>query len=306
MEQRRHNSSSRKRRSRRRRVQRRRRMQVLFGLLLFCSILVLTVFYMFFQSFVSKYPTDRFCKNIFIGSFDVSGMTKKEAEKTMEKYLASGRQASVVMQVGEKEETATLEELGLHYKDLKRQINTAFNYGKAGSLWQRFWQLKKLSGEKKVFKENYTLNKKQVKKVMDERIVPLTDHAQNATMERDGKEFKIIEEKQGKTIDIDKSAAAISSHLNNGWDRKDFSIKMVQRVEKPKVKAGDLKTVKDELGSYSTDAGGGERLQNLKTGVEKLDGTVLAPGGEISVHDATAPYDKEHGYVAAGSYEDDI
>ena len=63
---------------------------------------------MFFQSFVSKYPTDRFCKNIFIGSFDVSGMTKKEAEKTMEKYLASGRQASVVMQVGEKEETAKL------------------------------------------------------------------------------------------------------------------------------------------------------------------------------------------------------
>lgn len=303
MEQKRHNSSSSKRRSRRRRIQRRRRMQVLFSLLLFCSILVLAVSYMFFQRFVSRYPADKFCRYVFIGSFDVSGMTKKEVEKMMEEHLSSGRQASVVMRVGEKEESATLEELGLGYKDLKRQIKTAFDYGKTGSLWQRFWQLKKLSGEKKVFKENYTLSKKRVKKVMDERIVPLTDHAQNATMERKGKEFKIIAEKQGKTIDIDKSAAAISNHLNSGWNRKDFEIEMVLRDEKPTVKADDLESVKDELGSYSTDAGGGERLQNLKTGVEKIDGTVLAPGEEISVHDVTAPYDKEHGYVAAGSYE---
>ena len=27
------------------------------------------------------------------------------------------------------------------------------------------------------------------------------------------------------------------------------------------------------------------------------------PGDEVSVHDATAPYDEEHGYVPAGSYE---
>ena len=165
MEQKRHNSSSSKRRSRRRRIQRRRRMQVLFSLLLFCSILVLAVSYMFFQRFVSRYPADKFCGNVFIGSFDVSGMTKKEVEKMMEEHLSSGRQASVVMQVGEKEESATLEELGLGYKDLKRQIKTAFDYGKTGSLWQRFWKLKKLSGEKKVFKENYTLSKKQVKEL---------------------------------------------------------------------------------------------------------------------------------------------
>lgn len=78
---------------------------------------------------------------------------------------------------------------------------------------------------------------------------------------------------------------------------------MTQIDEKPSVRAEELKSVKDVLGSYSTDAGGGERWQNLKTGVEKIDGTVLAPGEEISIHDVTAPYDAEHGYVAAGSYE---
>lgn len=278
-------------------------MQVLFGLLLFYSILVLSISYVILKGYVSKYPGDRICKNIFIGSADVSGMTKQEAEDEMAKLLAAGRQATVTMQVDDQEEAASLEELGLGYRDIKKQVKAAYDYGKAGSLWHRFWKLKKLSGEKQVIKADYVLSKKQVKKLMDERIVPLADHARNATMERKGQEFRIIEEKQGKTVDTEKSAAALLKHLNDGWDQKDFTVRMVQKEEKPTVKAADLKTVKDKLGSYSTDAGGGERLQNLKTGVEKLNGTVLAPGEEISVHDATAPYDKEHGYVAAGSYE---
>ncbi len=303
MEPERHKRSSRKRKNRRKRIQRRRRMQVLFGLLLSCAILVLSVSYVFFRHFVSEYPADRICDNVFIGSADVSGMTKKEAEAVMAERLSLGQQATVTMKVGGKEENVSLEELGLNYKDIKKQIKTAFDYGKAGSLWQRYWQLKGLSKNKKVLKENYRLSKKQVKKIMNERIIPLADHAQNATMERKGKEFKIIAEKKGKTIDIGKSSAAVIKHLNRGWDQKDFAVEMVQKEDVPTVRAVDLKMVKDELGSYSTDAGGGERLQNLKTGVEKLNGTVLGPGEEISVHDATAPYDKEHGYVAAGSYE---
>ena len=75
------------------------------------------------------------------------------------------------------------------------------------------------------------------------------------------------------------------------------------KKEKPKVKEKDLESVTDELGSFSTDAGGGERWKNLKTGAEMLNGTVLMPGEEASVHDLTAPYDEEHGYVPAGSYE---
>ena len=43
--------------------------------------------------------------------------------------------------------------------------------------------------------------------------------------------------------------------------------------------------------------------QNLSTGVGKLNGTILMPGESLSVCDATAPYDAEHGYVEAGSYE---
>lgn len=278
-------------------------MQVLFGFLLFCSITILSVSYALLQRFVSEYPTDRICKNIFIGFADVSGMTEKEAEKRLIEQLNEGKQATLTMKVGKKKETATLEELGLDYVDVKKQVKAAYDYGKSGSLWKRFWQLRKLSGEKKVFEENYILSKKKLENFIEEKIDPLADHAQNATMERKGGKFKIIAERQGKTIDIDRSASAVVQYLNRGWDRKDIVLEAVQKDEIPSVKSEDLKTVTDELGSYSTDAGGGERWQNLKTGVEKINGTVLAPGEEISIHDVTAPYDAEHGYVAAGSYE---
>lgn len=278
-------------------------MQVLFGLLLFCSIFVLGISYIILQHFVSKYPDDEIYENIFIGSVDVSGMTEGEAQEMMEQRLDSGRQAAVIMRVGGKEESVLLKELKLSYKDMKKQVKAAFNYGKTGSLWQRFWRLKKLTKEKKVFRENYILSDKQIKAFMDEQIIPLADHAQNATMKRKGDGFEIIKEKRGKTVDVDKSVSAILKYLNDGWDLKDFALEMIQKEEQPVVKEKDLESVKDELGSYSTDAGGGERLKNLKTGVEKLNGTVLGAGEEISVHDVTAPYDKEHGYVAAGSYE---
>ena len=59
----------------------------------------------------------------------------------------------------------------------------------------------------------------------------------------------------------------------------------------------------DELGSFSTYAGGGQRWTNLKTGVGKLNGVILMPGEELSVYDTTAPYDEEHGYVEGTAYE---
>ena len=92
-------------------------------------------------------------------------------------------------------------------------------------------------------------------------------------------------------------------YLNEEWNYQDFQYTVVLKVEKPKVKAAELESIKDELGTFSTDAGGGTRWQNLKTGIGKINGLVLMPGEEVSVHDVTAPYDAEHGYVAAGSYE---
>lgn len=296
-------SGVRRRKNRRRAIQRRKRQRALFGLILFCLIIIFGTAYFVMNRYVSKSPDDRICDNIYISAVNVSGMTKKQAAAAMEDYLAENSQTEVTLKVGKKSAKATLEELGLSYKNIEKTVDAAYNYGKSGGLLKRYRNLKKLSKEKLVLNERYVLQAKTAKKFLKKKAVPLTNHAVNASMEKTSDGFQITAEKEGKTLNVKKSVAAVEKKLNNGWKKKAFSVKMVQKKENPTVTEKDLKTVKDKLGSYSTDAGGGERRQNLKTGVEKINGTVLAPGEEMSVHDVTAPYDEEHGYVAAGSYE---
>lgn len=295
--------NNRRKNNRRRMRQRRRRRRLLFGLTLVCLVLVFGVAYLLLQKSVSKYPKDKICKNIYIGAIDVSGLTKEKALQKMEKHLEESKAAKVTMKVDKKAAEASLENFGVSYKDIEKTVKTACDYGKKGSLWKRYWALRKLSKEKLVLKENYILDKKAAAKTINKEAVPLANHAVNASMTKTADGFNITSAKKGETVDIDKSIASVKKKLNQGWDYKDFAVKMTLKEEKPTVRKKDLETITDKLGSFSTDAGGGERWQNLKTGVEKINGTILAPGQEVSVHDMTAPYDKEHGYVAAGSYE---
>lgn len=293
-----------RRRNRKKRIrQRQKKRRIQIGLLLCCVLCALLIPYIVLRYQVSKYPKHKIYDNIYIGSVDVSGMTKKEAVQAMEKALKESRKVKVTMKVDQKSAKASLKTMGIAYKDIEKTVSQAFQYGKKGTVLSRYRKIRKLSKEKYIIQEKYILDKKKSVKAIEKKAVPLADHAVDATMIRTETGFRIIKEEQGETVDIEKSVSAIKKKLNSGWNYKEFSVTMTKKAEKPTVTEKDLETVTDELGSFSTDAGGGERLQNLKTGVGKLNGLVVAPGEEISVHDVTAPYDKEHGYVAAGSYE---
>lgn len=284
-------------------LRRKRRRQVLFGFILVCILLVWGISYFLLYRFVSKYPQNKICDNIYIGSVNVSGMTKDKAVKELEKHLKKDRETKVTLKVQKKSVEVTLEELGLNYGKVEKVAQKAVDYGKKGSVFSRYSKLRKLKKEKVVFEKNIDIKDKAAKATLKEKAVPLAAHAVDASITIKDSKPTITKAKEGKTVDITKSIEVLEEYLNTKWKHKDFSIKMVMKQEKPKVKEKDLESVTDELGSFSTDAGGGERWKNLKTGAKMLNGTVLMPGEEASVHDLTAPYDEEHGYVPAGSYE---
>ncbi len=293
-----------KRRISKRRLRRRRqRAKLIFGLSALCVILILAGVYLYLNKYVSKYPTDQACENIYIGPIEVSGLTAQEAQVVLEEHLQKMQNIKMTMKVGEKGADVILGDAELNYSEMNQTIKEAIGYGKTGNLLQRYRAIKALQKEKKVLKENLVLNEDILKDVIKEKAVPLANHAVDATIEKSGTGFTITEEKEGKTIAVNKSVEAIVKYLNGKWKYEDFSIDLVQKKEKPGIKAADLESIQDELGTFSTDAGGGERWKNLETGVGKVNGTVLLPGEEASVHALTAPYDEEHGYVAAGSYE---
>lgn len=295
----------RKRRRKKKRMSklRRQRRRILLCLGFLCLAIVFGVSYGVLYHYVNGFPKEKICDNIYIGAVNVSGMSEAEAKNELMEHLKEDQALTLTMQVDKKSQEASLEEMGLGYQDLDKTVQKAVNYGKKGSLWKRYRQLKKLKKEKVVFDESFVLDEEKAGTVINERIIPLANHAVDASIEKNSTGFKIKEEKEGKTVNIEASIQEIEKVLNTSWKHESLTVEMVQKKEKPKVVSADLETIQDELGAFSTDAGGGERWQNLKTGVEHLNGTVLMPGEELSVHDKTAPYDAEHGYVEAGSYE---
>lgn len=292
----------RRRRMTRKQARMRRRMR-LAGFGLASCIAILGIVCGVLYHYVSRFPDDKIADHVYIGCVNLSGLSAEEAEKKLTQQKEADQKLTVSLTVENQSADATLEEYGLDYKDITANVKKAMNYGKSGGLFVRYKELRKLSKEKVVLNPEYVLDQKVAKSILEERAVPLAKHARNATITKNGSELQIQKEETGETIDKSGTIKAIKKYLNDAWTHESFTMKASVKEENPTVTEKDLSTIQDELGSFSTDAGGGERWKNLKNGVEKLNGTVVMPGEQISVHDATAPYDEEHGYVQAGSYE---
>ncbi len=260
--------------------------------------------YLALSHYVGKTDKDVICDNVFIGTMDVSGMTEREAAEALQAQLTTDEGRMAVLKLREHNIEASLKELGFDSPDMKKLAKKAVDYGKKDSVWKRYRQMKKLEDEAYVLKENYTVDEKAVKALLEEKAVPLLQGPEDAyiTRNEDGT-LNIVDEKEGETIDEDGMVQNISDYLNEEWKHEAFSLELAVIKEKPEIVRADLEQVTDELGSYTTDAGGGQRWTNLKTGVGKLNGIILKPGEELSVYDTTAPYDEEHGYVEGTAYE---
>lgn len=281
---------------------RRRKQQLLAGIILAGIVLVLGGCNFIMYKSVSKYSKDVICDNIYIGNVDVSGMSKKEAEAAVKEQLEADKQLTVSVQAAGGQAEGTLEELGLKYKGVGKAVDKAINYGKKGSLWSRYWKLRRTS-RKVVIEEELVLDREAGESILTMRADSLTNRAKNATITREGEGFRIEKEQDGEAIDVSDALIRIEKYLNDNWDHKEFSVTADVVKEKPSVTAEDLESISDELGAFSTDAGSGERIQNLKTGVAKLSDVVLMPGEVLSVEERTKPYTEENGYVLGGSYE---
>ncbi len=282
---------------------RRKKAQILAVFIFVCAVLVLGITNLVLNRYVSKFPEDVIADNVFVGATDVSGMSKDEARAVLEARLEEDKAVAVSVQVGEQRAEGTLAEYGLAYKDLGRTVDKAMGYGKEGSLWSRFWKLRRLGKKKAVLGEDLILSKEAGAEILAERAAPLARRAKSATLVQGEEGFSIEKEEEGEIVNISESLKRIQSYLNDGWNHTAVNVGAVIDAEKPAVTAEDLEGIEDQLGYFATDAGSGERLQNLRNGVEKMSHFILMPGEEVSVEERTKPYTAENGYVLGDSYE---
>lgn len=251
---------------------------------------------------LSMYPKDVINDNIYIGNVEVGGDSIEQAAKELDSQLEETKKLSVTMKVGEKEETITLEDLGIQYEDKEGLVQQAFDYGKKGDPFSRYRKLHGLSKEPHVIDAVYTLDQTKAETMLEEKVASLASRAENARLETSGDKVEIIDAVEGKTVDVPNSIKKIEELLNKNWDYTNISLEMEQIKEQPEITAKDLEQMTDVLGYYSTYVGTGEKRTNVENGANRLNGTILKPGEEIAVDGAMGPFDAEHGYILGNSY----
>ena len=289
---------------RKRKAEKHKKAVLVLGLFFMCFLLIYGAFYLAFYLKVRKIPANRMCEGIYIGRTEVSRLTKKEAQKLVDQKEIEYGQDSITFEAEGKQAQATLAELGFEIQNEEKLIDEAMQYGKEGGVFHRFFQIRKLKKEKKTFKPEYTVDKETAGSVLKERVNVLLTGASDASIQRTGGQFVVTEEKDGVELDEEATITELYTFLNQKWDGQSGSIRVVEKVQKPKVTKEQLSTIQDNLGSFSTYCGSGQsRVTNIQVGTGKINGTVLMPGEEFSAGSAMRPFTQEAGYVEAGAYE---
>ena len=268
------------------------------------SVIVLfLVAYFAMYRYVNKTDAKVIHDHVYIGETDVSGMNEEEAKQALLAKVEEYGEAKATIKVGEEATEATLQELGLSMDNVDKTVKQAISYGKQGSVWKRWNQIRKLKKENKVFDDDFALDTEKMSAVIAEKAQPLEVRAQNATIRHTGNGFEITDEVEGTIIDTNTSIEKLTEYLNTEWDYKDLEFEVIQTVEEPEIRREDLESIQDELGSFYTAAGSGTRVTNIARATELINGTVLMPGETYSVEQATVPYTEENGYVSGSAYE---
>jgi len=283
---------------------RRKRRLLLSGL--FCAVffLLFGIVSISMYSYVRKFPKDVIAQNVYIGFIDVSGKTKEEGETLLLENEKNVGDCIVSFIVGEQKVDLYLKDVTISYKEKERMLEEAISYGKKGNFYSRYWKLKKLKKEGMTIADGFQIDQELLYTFLEQQVKPHSTLAIDASVTKDGENFVITKEKEGKTLDIIETTKECIKHLNEEWNYEGFQITVTEKVDKPKIIAKDLEDIKDLLGSYVTDAGGGARVQNIQVGIEKLNGTVLMSGEELSFLSKTVPFTQENGYVKAGAFEE--
>lgn len=283
----------------------RQRSLMIKGALVLGLILVIGLAgYLALRSSVNKVAKDTICDNIYIEDVDVSGMKAKEAKAALEAKVAEYRTMAVTLTAEEANAEVLLSDLGFEVKNIDKLVEKAVSYGKEGSVWSRYSQMKDLEDQKKVFHAAYKVDAEAVATTIATKIPHLENEAKDATITRQNGAFVITDEVKGVAIDAAESAKMIETYFNEEWEKDGGSITLVTKVEDPRVTRAQLETIRDVLGTFTTNCGtGGGRVQNIKAGAAHINGKVLMPGEEYSANAAMEPYTAENGFTEAGSYE---
>lgn len=249
-------------------------------------------------------------KGVYIGPVDIGGMTLEEAKAETEKYIDSLKAKTATLSIGsigDEVDTAiaTMEDFGLTWTN-ENVLKEALALGKSGNLIKRYKDKKDIENHNVIYELDFDVDQEKIIQVLEERCRPFEIEMINATLKKTQNGFTTTDEKIGKSIDVEVSAAQIFRYLEE-WDyaQKDLQFDIVTRIEMPTVTKAMCELVSNTpMATYTTEYtnSGASRTANIDVSAEKINGAVLMPGEEFSTLTYMTPFTASNGYHPAGSY----
>lgn len=268
-------------------------------------VTVLVVLFLIFKGHLNKLDgKDKIAKGIHVCGVDLSGKTKKQAEKKLDKELAKCETVIASFKVEKVETNISLKKLGISYKNsIKNLVNEAYDYGKTGTAIGRYLRLKKAIKNGINLGDGYTVDNKKTNNILGKKLPKFKNGTVNAKIDTSKETPKVIEGKEGIVVDKKATIKKINNLLGSDWNKKQISVEVVSKKGKPEITKAMIKKATDVLGTYTTYYNAGSSsATNIETAAKHIDGTVVLPEEEVSADSLMAPYTKEEGYADAPSY----
>lgn len=242
-------------------------------------------------------------EGLYAGEESLGGMSEEEAAAAVSAYAEGLKARQVVLDVNGSKVEAGAGELGLYWAnpDVLKETLDSFEYG---SLVQQYMARADLAHAPESLDMDMQLDTAAAAALIGERCQGLTAQAQDAAITRQNGQFTVTEGTTGVAVDTEATAAAVLEALKEEGTEP-VQVAAAVTVQEPRIKAEDLRTIQDVLGTFTTSfaSSGAARSTNLTVGAGKINGRVLMPGETLSGYECLQPFTTENGYKAAAAYE---
>lgn len=249
---------------------------------------------------------DEIPDGIYVGEYNLGGMTKEEAETTVQEYIDSLAGQKITLDVEGSLVDTTAEALGFHWSN-KDAVEKAADPYQGGNLIRRYMNLKDLEKEPVKVALETSLDEEKIAGFVEAECAALTAEAKDASITRENGKFVVTPSVVGKKVDIEATKAALDLALKGGLNQP-VQVSAVITEAQPVKTTEMLSSIEHVLGTFSTDfsSSGAARATNVKVGAGKVNGRVLMPGETLSGYECMQPFTTSNGYATAASYENGL
>lgn len=241
---------------------------------------------------------------VYIGTVNVSGMTEDEAYAAISDYVDSLMTTTFTLNgVDGKSMEVTAEDMGISC-DPTDSVKIAMDIAHKGNLIDRYKDLQNLKEEERVLPLMLEVDKQKTANLIYKRHKRLSRAAINASLKKDGKKFTFVAGTDGEEIDEVNSVFEINHFLQFDFDGSNTEINLATQVAKSRGTEEELAMVTDVLGRFKTNfssSAEGRRI-NVTRATELVNGAIIYPGEEYSVHTAISPINEDNGYAIGHAY----